>query len=152
MPHNDDSTKDWLNCCVVENVSISASAKYPIGYVCPKAFMTDINTHLPLGKMDTISHTCVDSVKGSAPNRRQTNSLGNVDAVYWRIYTALGGNELRLKQKSWIMPTNRYVVNFVCSYVFIDIKCVTFNISFLVSSSCWWAQLKIMTRQKSKFS
>ena len=50
----------------------------------------------------TITSTGLDN--GLAPNRRQAIIWANADPIHWRIYAALGGDELK---KDWLLKGNR---------------------------------------------
>ena len=51
---------------------------------------------IPDGPIDNDARPCIGLDNGLAPNRRQAIIWINADLIHWRIYAALGGDELTM--------------------------------------------------------
>ena len=88
----------------------------------------------------TITRTCSDN--GLAPNRRQTFILTNADLIHWRIFVALGVDEVMLRFEQ----NDRHFADYIfkCAF-FCTIKillrfvpiCLVDNKSALVKVMVW---------------
>ena len=64
-------------------------------FVNEKSILIEISLKcVPTGPIDNEQWTSIGLNDGLAPDRRQAIIWNNVDSIHWRIYEALGGDEL----------------------------------------------------------